>query len=55
MIALTYNFCDDGTTLVTVDWVCKRVDGSVIWDNWDSYHLIQVDGEWKILDDTVYD
>ena len=43
------------SALVTVEWVCKRADGAVAFDFWDSYHLIYIDREWKILGDTVYD
>jgi hypothetical protein len=43
------------SALVTVEWVCKRADGTVAFDFWDSYHLIHINSEWKILGDTVYD
>jgi hypothetical protein len=43
------------STLVTVEWVCKRADATVAFDFWDSYHLIHINSEWKILGDTVYD
>jgi hypothetical protein len=42
------------SALVTVEWVCKRDDGTVAFDFWDSYHLIHINSEWKILGDTVY-
>ncbi len=45
----------DNSALVTVEWVCKRADGAVVFDYWDSYHLIRIDRQWKILDDTVHD
>ena len=45
----------DNSTLITVEWVCKGADGTVIFDFWDSYHLIHIDGQWKILGDTVHD
>lgn len=41
--------------IVTVEWVCRRNDGTVVFDFWDSYHLIRIDGTWKILGDTVYE
>jgi hypothetical protein len=43
------------SVLITVEWVCKRSDGTIAFDFWDSYHLIYLDGNWKILGDTVYD
>ena len=43
------------SALVTVEWVCKRADGTVAFDFLDSYHLIHINNEWKILGDTVYD
>jgi hypothetical protein len=42
------------SALVTVQWVCKRSDGTIAFDFWDAYHLIHIDGIWKILGDTVY-
>jgi hypothetical protein len=43
------------SVLVTVEWVCKRSDGTIAFDFWDAYHLIRIDGNWKILGDTVYE
>ena len=43
------------SALVTVEWVCQRADGMVAFDFWDSYHLIHINSDWKILGDTVYD
>ena len=43
------------SALVTVRWICKRPDGSIAFDYRDSYHLIHIDGMWKILGDTVYE
>ena len=43
------------SALVTVEWVCKRADGTVAFDFWDSYHLIHINNEWTTLGDTVYD
>lgn len=40
--------------LITVEWVCKRNDGSLAFDFWASYFLIYIKGKWKILGDTVY-
>ena len=45
----------DNSALVTVEWVCRRADGSVVFDFWDSYFLIHIDGRWRILGDTVHD
>jgi len=45
----------DNSALITVEWICKRADRAVVFDFWDSYHLIRIDGRWKILDDTVHD
>ena len=42
------------SVLLTVRWICRRADGSLAFDFWDSYFLIQIDGEWNILGDTVY-
>ena len=42
------------SALVTVEWVCKRSDGTIAFDFWDAYHLIYINGNWKILGDTVY-
>lgn len=42
------------SAMVTVRWICKQSDGSIAFDYWDSYHLIHIDGMWKILGDTVY-
>jgi ketosteroid isomerase-like protein len=43
------------SALVTVEWLCKRADGTIAFDFWDTYHFIRVDATWKILGDTVYD
>ena len=43
------------SALVTVEWICKRSDGSIVFDFWDAYHLIRLDGIWKMLGDTVYE
>lgn len=43
------------SALVSVNWVCKKDDGTVVFDFWDSYHIVNMDGFWKILDDTVHD
>jgi hypothetical protein len=45
----------ENSALVTVEWVCKRADGSAGFDFWDPYLLIRVEGQWKILGDTVHD
>ena len=43
------------SALITVEWVCKRSDGTIAFDFWDNYHLIRIDARWKILGDTVYE
>jgi len=43
------------SALVTVEWICKRSDGTIAFEFWDAYHLIRIDGNWKILGDTVYE
>ena len=43
------------SALITVEWLCKRADDTVVFDFWDTYHFIRIDGAWKILGDTVYD
>lgn len=45
----------DNSALITVRWFGKRADGVVAFDYLDSYLLIRLDGQWKILGDTVYD
>ena len=48
-------FLGQDSAYVTVEWVCKRTDGTVAFDFWDTYHLIHMDNNWKILGDTVYE
>jgi NTF2-like protein (DUF6841) len=43
------------SALVTVEWLCKRANGTIAFDFWDTYHFIRVNDSWKILGDTVYD
>jgi hypothetical protein len=43
------------SVLLTVRWVCHRADGSLAFDFWDSYFLIYINGEWKMLGDTVFE
>ena len=45
----------EDSALVTVEWLCKRADGTIAFDFWDTYHFIHINGAWKILGDTVYD
>lgn len=45
---------EDGA-FVTVHWVGRRVDGTVAFDLRDAYHLVRVDGEWRIIGDVVFD
>ena len=40
--------------LVTVRWVCRRPDGSTIWEFLDSYLLAPDKGQWRILGDVVH-
>lgn len=42
------------SALVTVDWEMLREDGSVIRAWRHSYHLIRVDGGWRILASAVH-
>ena len=43
------------SALVTVNWHCLDDDDEVVFDFWDTYHLVRVGSEWRILGDTVYD
>ena len=36
-------------TLVTVRWIARRPDQSLLWDFLDSYLLALEDGQWRIL------
>jgi len=36
-------------TLVTVGWIARRPDQSLLWDFLDSYLLALEDGQWRIL------
>lgn len=40
--------------MVTVRWVCRRPDGSTIWDFVDSYLVAFEQGRWRILSDVVH-
>lgn len=40
--------------MVTVRWVCRRPDGSTIWDFVDSYLVAFEQGRWRILGDVVH-
>jgi hypothetical protein len=41
--------------IVTIRWVARRPDHSVIWDFWDTY-VVGDDGDgWRILGDIVHD
>jgi hypothetical protein len=40
--------------MVTVRWVCRRPDGSTIWEFLDSYLLAPEQGGWRILGDVVH-
>jgi hypothetical protein len=40
--------------MVTVRWVCRRPDGSTIWEFLDSYLLAGERGRWRILGDVVH-
>lgn len=41
-------------TLVTVRWIARRPDQSLLWDFLDSYLLALEDGQWRILGDVVH-
>ena len=43
------------SALITINWVFRRENGETVFDFWDSYLLGHIDGQWKILGDTVYD
>jgi hypothetical protein len=43
------------SAIVTVHWVSKRVDGSVVWEFLDSYYLARVGDRWRFLGDTVHE
>jgi len=43
------------SSLVSVNWLCKKEDGTVVFDFWDSYQVVLMDGKWAILNDTVHD
>jgi hypothetical protein len=40
--------------MVTVRWVCRRLDGSTIWEFLDSHLLAPDQGQWRILGDVVH-
>jgi hypothetical protein len=42
------------SAMVTVRWILRRHDGSVLEDYLDSYHLIRIAGRWAFLGDTVH-
>ncbi len=44
-----------GAAMVTVHWICRRPDGSTIWDFLDSYLLAPDQDGWRILGDVVHD
>lgn len=41
--------------VVTVRWICRRPDGSPIWDFGDTYVVARTGDEWQILGDIVHD
>ena len=41
-------------TLVTVRWIARRPDQSLLWDFLDSYLLALEDGQWRIWGDVVH-
>lgn len=43
------------SALVSVNWLCNREDGTVVFDFWDSYQIVLIDDVWSILNDTVHD
>ena len=52
---LTVTPLGSSSAVVTVHWVSKRDDGSVVWDFLDSYYLARVNDGWKFLGDTVHE
>lgn len=41
--------------IVTVRWVARRPDDSIIWDFEDTYFLVNTTHGWRILGDMVHD
>jgi hypothetical protein len=40
--------------LITVRWIARRPDQSLLWDFLDSYLVAIEDGSWRILGDVVH-
>jgi hypothetical protein len=40
--------------LITVRWLARRTDRSIVWDFLDSYLVAIDDGRWRILGDVVH-
>lgn len=40
--------------LLTVRWIARRPDQSLLWDFFDSYLLALEEGQWRILGDVVH-
>ena len=40
--------------MITVRWIARRPDQSVLWGFRDSYLVADDDGRWKILGDVVH-
>jgi hypothetical protein len=55
MPSLTVNPLGGSAAVVTVRWVSKKEDGSVVWDFLDSYFVVRVGSEWKFLGDAVHE
>jgi hypothetical protein len=47
-------FLGSDATLVTVRWIARRPNQSLLWDFLDSYLLALEDGQWRILGDVVH-
>jgi hypothetical protein len=41
--------------MAMVRWICRRPDGSTIWEFLDSYLLAPEQGQWRILGGVVHE
>jgi hypothetical protein len=55
MPSLAVTMLGASSAVVTVRWVSKKEDGSVVWDFFDSYYLARFGEEWKFLGDSVHE
>lgn len=51
---LAMNQLASNGAIVTVHWIARRPDGSVLWDFMDSYIVAEEAGGWLILGDIVH-